>query len=202
MVYYIGLCLPKSQNVQRIILDRWLRKPLPILYILSLKVISRVVSLLSLLFSPDHFLRLTGVFPPGCALKISAKEKEGACSTTRATLQPTPRQFWTFPCLQDPCGVSQAENSTQKWKHTENSPQPATESSSCLLLPSDSITPLIRLCGCLFSAEWISSCSWDSHSTSLHLQSDAWKGMLQIPRSWLWIMSLLVSCQTSGRLYK
>lgn len=108
MLYYIGLCLPKSQNVQRIILDRWLRKPLPILYILSLKVISRVVSLLSLLFSPDHFLRLTGVFPPGCALKISAKEKQGACSTTRATLQPTPRQSWTLPCLQDPCGVSQA----------------------------------------------------------------------------------------------
>lgn len=40
MVYYIDLCSPTLQNVQRIILDiiLRLRKALPILYILSLQI--------------------------------------------------------------------------------------------------------------------------------------------------------------------
>lgn len=79
MVYCIDLCSPKLQSVQRITLDiiLRLRKALPILYILSLQ--SDIQSCLFVcFFSPNHFLRLAGVYHPGCALKISAKEKEGA----------------------------------------------------------------------------------------------------------------------------
>lgn len=143
-------------------------------------MISRVVSLLSLFFFffPNHFLRLAGVYPPGCALKISANKKEGTWLNHQRNPAAHTQAIRNLPSLRDPG----EENSPRMW-HTESSPQPATESSSCLLLPSDSVTSLICLCGCLFAAEWISSCSQDSHSTSLHLQSAERRGMPQIPGS-------------------
>lgn len=201
MVCYINLCSPKLQSVQSIILGGWGRHYLYYIFCLF-KLISRIVSLLSLFFSPNRFQRLAGVYPPGWALKISSKEREGAwlnhqrnpAAHSQAILSPLfpVRPMWSLPGKKTPLRSGALRTL----------PQTATESSSCLLLPSDSITPFIRLCGCLFSAGWISSRSWDSHSTSLHLQSAARKGMLQIPGSQLWIVSLLVCCQTSGTLYK
>lgn len=153
---YIDLCSLKLQSVQRIILDRWLRKALPILYILSpqIDIQSCLFAKYFFFFFPNHFLRLAGVYPPGCALKISANKKEGAWLNHQRNPAAHTQAIRNLPSLRDPG----EENSPRMW-HTESSPQPATESSSCLLLPSDSVTPLICLCGCLFAAEWINSCS-------------------------------------------
>lgn len=99
---------------------RWLRKALPILYILSLQT-----DIQSCLFAKSVFLLL--IVSWGLQVYIlqdelwrfhQKREKELG-STTRETLQPTPRQSWVLSSLWDPCGVSQ-ENSPQKWR-TENS---------------------------------------------------------------------------------
>lgn len=110
-----NLCSLKLQSVQRIILDRWLRKALPILYILSLQIdVQSCLFAKSIFFPPNHFLRLAGVYPPGWALKISANKKEGAwlnhqrnpAAHTQAILNPPfpVRPVWNLPGRKTPLG--------------------------------------------------------------------------------------------------
>lgn len=118
-----NLCSLKLQSVQRIILDRWLRKALPILYILSLQI-----DVQSCLFAKLFFFPL--IISWGlqvCILqdglwRFQQIRKRELGSTTRETLQPTPRQSWTLPSLWDLCGISQAGKLPSEVAHWELSP--------------------------------------------------------------------------------